>query len=229
MFKYVGHSKLSAHSALPQPAGRCSPSDIRDSCEPDFSKELRVCNYRLLGPCSAKGNHEMEEDTDWSRISCSDQRSYIKIETLWGNNPTEIRNSVREVCEDSVVDRSTVSRWASPFREGKHPRQPKQRATSNGNGRHICGYRQRHVGRRSTRIMWRNWAWSKHVNRFCLQNHDSKQKRKFVAKWVPHQLSEEQKAALKMVAEELLRRYEAEGEQFLNTTVAIEETWIRDF
>jgi len=55
------------------------------------------------------------------------------------------------------------------------------------------------------------------------------QKRKVAAKWVPHRLSEEQKAARKRVAEELLRRYEAEGEQFLNRIVAIDETWIRDF
>jgi len=55
------------------------------------------------------------------------------------------------------------------------------------------------------------------------------QKRKVAAKWVPHQLSQEQKAARTRVAEEMLRRYEAEGEQFLNRTVAIDETWIRDF
>jgi hypothetical protein len=35
------------------------------------------------------------------------------------------------------------------------------------------------------------------------------QKRKVAAKWVLHLLSEEQKAARKRVAEELLRRYEA--------------------
>ena len=55
------------------------------------------------------------------------------------------------------------------------------------------------------------------------------QKRKIAAKWVPHQLSEGQKAVRKRVAEELLRRYEAECEQFLNRIVAIDETWIRDF
>jgi histone-lysine N-methyltransferase SETMAR len=52
------------------------------------------------------------------------------------------------------------------------------------------------------------------------------QKRKVAAKWVPHQLSEEQKAAPKRVAEELLRRYEVESEQFLNRIVAIDETWV---
>jgi hypothetical protein len=55
------------------------------------------------------------------------------------------------------------------------------------------------------------------------------QKRKVAAKWVPYHLSEEQKAARKKVAEEQLWRYEAEGEQFLNRIVAIDETWIRDF
>ena len=53
------------------------------------------------------------------------------------------------------------------------------------------------------------------------------QKRKVAEKWVPHQLSEEQKAARKRVAEELLRRYETEGEQFLNRIVAVDETWIQ--
>jgi len=61
----------------------------------------------------------MEEETDWSQISRSDQRSYIKIETLRGKNPTEIHNAVHEVYGDSVVDRSTVSRWACRFREGR--------------------------------------------------------------------------------------------------------------
>jgi hypothetical protein len=55
------------------------------------------------------------------------------------------------------------------------------------------------------------------------------QKRKVAAKWGPHHLSEEQKAARKKVAEELLWRYEAEGEQFLNRIVAIDEKCIRDF
>jgi hypothetical protein len=42
-------------------------------------------------------------------------------------------------------------------------------------------------------------------------------KRKVTAKWVPQQLSEEQKAVHKRIAEELLQRYEAEGEQFFLT------------
>jgi hypothetical protein len=55
------------------------------------------------------------------------------------------------------------------------------------------------------------------------------QKRKVAGKWVLHQLREEQKAARKRVAEEMLQLYVAEREQFLNRIVAIDETWIGDF
>jgi histone-lysine N-methyltransferase SETMAR len=61
----------------------------------------------------------MEEENDWSQISRSDQRSYIKIETLRGKPPTEIHTGLHEVCRDSVVGHSTVSQWASRFREGR--------------------------------------------------------------------------------------------------------------
>ena len=74
---------------------------------------------RLRGPCSAKRSLEMEEETDWGQISRSDQRSYTKIETLRGKIPAEIHNVLHEVCRDNVVDRSTVSRGASRFREDR--------------------------------------------------------------------------------------------------------------
>jgi len=54
-------------------------------------------------------------------------------------------------------------------------------------------------------------------------------KKKVASKWIPHQLSEEQKSVRKRFAEELLRRYVAEGKQFLNRIIAIDETCIRDF
>jgi len=52
-------------------------------------------------------------------LTVEDQRSYIKIETLLGKNPTEIHSVLREVCGEQTVDRSTLSRWATRFREGR--------------------------------------------------------------------------------------------------------------
>jgi transposase len=47
-----------------------------------------------------------------------DQRSYIKIETLRGKNPTEIRSVLRKVCGEQTVGRSIVSRWTTRLCEG---------------------------------------------------------------------------------------------------------------
>ena len=48
----------------------------------------------------------------------SEQRPYIKIETLSGKNYTEIHGALCEVFGEFTVDRSTVSRWANCFRSG---------------------------------------------------------------------------------------------------------------
>jgi transposase len=46
-------------------------------------------------------------------VMIEDQRSYIKIETLCGK--THI--ALHEVCDEQTVGRSTVSHWATRFRE----------------------------------------------------------------------------------------------------------------
>jgi hypothetical protein len=51
-------------------------------------------------------------------VTVEDQRSYIKIEILCGENPTEIHSVLREVCREQTVDHSTVSHWVTRFREG---------------------------------------------------------------------------------------------------------------
>ena len=48
-------------------------------------------------------------------VTISEQRSYIKIETLHSKNPTEIQGVLREACGGFTVDCSTVSRWANHF------------------------------------------------------------------------------------------------------------------
>ena len=53
-----------------------------------------------------------------STVTISDRRSYIKIETLRSKNPTETHGALGEICRDFTVDRSTVSRLVSRFRDG---------------------------------------------------------------------------------------------------------------
>ncbi|XP_075222652.1 uncharacterized protein LOC142325147 isoform X3 [Lycorma delicatula] len=62
-------------------------------------------------------NYEMEEPGLSSQVTRQDQHSYAKIEILRGKTPTEIHGQLKEVCGNSAVDRSTVSRWAQRLRE----------------------------------------------------------------------------------------------------------------
>jgi len=52
-------------------------------------------------------------------VTNDDQRAYIKIEILRGKTPVEIHSSLMEVCGVKTGDRSTISRWAQRFHEGR--------------------------------------------------------------------------------------------------------------
>ena len=51
-------------------------------------------------------------------VTISDQRSYIKIDTLRGKNPTEIHGALGEVCGVFTVERITIYHRINPFRGG---------------------------------------------------------------------------------------------------------------
>ena len=54
-------------------------------------------------------------------------------------------------------------------------------------------------------------------------------RRRIAARWVPHDLSEEQKCQRLEIAQQLLDRFREEVNEFLQKVVAIVETWIRNF
>jgi len=155
----------------------------------------------------------------------------LKLKLCDEKNPTEIHNPLQEVCGESVVDRSTVSRWASRFREGRVSIQDDPRS-----GLPVTATDDTSVVIVSTlleedrRKPCEETAHEAYISTASVFRNVSQtlQKRKVAAMWVPHQLREEKKAARKRVAE-MLRRYDAEGGQFLNRIVATDETWIRDF
>ena len=60
----------------------------------------------------------MEPECVSSTVTISDQRSYIKIETLRGKNSTEIHIVLSEVYDGFRVDRSTISHWGNCFHGG---------------------------------------------------------------------------------------------------------------
>jgi hypothetical protein len=56
----------------------------------------------------------MDDDIPSGKTTVMDRRSYIKIETLRGITPTQIYESLREVCGDSTVGESSY-RWTGAY------------------------------------------------------------------------------------------------------------------
>ena len=142
-------------------------------------------------------------------------RSYIKIESLRGKNPTELYNNLREVCGDNAVDRSTVSRWSARFHEGRLSTEENPRS-----------------GRPSTATDYTSEVIVTDILQCEETAHEAKMSlasvyriitnnlkmSKVAARWVPHYLSDEQKACCQRITEELLHHYQTEEEEFLILT-----------
>ncbi|CAK9799257.1 Protein GVQW3 [Anthophora plagiata] len=59
------------------------------------------------------------ENSPSGRISAIELRAYIHIETVSGKKVPEIHAALKEACGRFTVNRSTVQRWHTKFREGR--------------------------------------------------------------------------------------------------------------
>ena len=165
-------------------------------------------------------------------VTVEEPKSYIKIETLRGKNPTEIHSALREVCGKQTVDRSMVSRWATRFREGRvtinddpRPRRPNT-STDERSVKLVADFLAENRRATCEKISQTTGISSTSVFRILTQD---LQKRKICARWVPHCLTAEQKQKRLEIATLLKQRFTVEGQAFLYRIVTIDETWARDF
>ncbi|PNF43538.1 hypothetical protein B7P43_G03937 [Cryptotermes secundus] len=165
-------------------------------------------------------------------VTVEDQRSYIKIETLRGENLAEIHSALSEVCDELTVDRSTVSSWASRFRGGRvsindDPRlgRPKT-STDERNVKLVSDALEE--DRRATCEELSETTGIPLMSIFRILTNDLK-KGKISARWVPRCLTAEQKQKRLDISTLLKQRFDVEGQAFLYQLVTIDETWVRDF
>jgi histone-lysine N-methyltransferase SETMAR len=168
----------------------------------------------------------MDDGIPSGKITVMDQRSYIKIETLCGITPTQIYESLREVCVDSTVDRSTISREGHiAVEDNQRPGRPRS-STNYTIAVIIANVLEEDRHMTCEEIARESGIPKSSVHRIVTEH---LQKRKVSARWVPHKLSDEQKAQRKETVTLLLSCFQQEGDPFLRCIVAIDETWIRDF
>jgi len=129
-------------------------------------------------------------------VTNDNQRVYIKIEILRRKTPTETHSSLMEVCGVETVDRSTISRWAQRSREERlsivnNPKSGRPRASTDDQSvEHVL-----QILEEDRRMTCEENAHSAGI----LQASDYRilteclHKRRIAARWVPHDLSEEQK------------------------------------
>ena len=137
-----------------------------------------------------------------------------------------------EVCGVETIDRSTISSWAQRFRERRLSIVNDQKS-----GRHRtsiddqCVERVFQILEEDRRMTCEEITHSAGISRASAYPilTGRLHKRRIAARWVPHDLSEEQKCRRLEIAQQLLHRFREEGNEFLQKVVAIDENWIRDF
>ena len=131
-----------------------------------------------------------------------------------------------EVCGVEAVDRSTISRWAQRFREGRlsienDPKSGRPR-TSTDDQSVECVLQILEEDRRTCEEIAHSAGISR-ASAYCILT-ERLHKCRIGSRWVPHDLNEEQKCRRSETAQQLLRRFREEGNEFLQKVVAIDET-----
>ena len=167
-----------------------------------------------------------------SKFSKEDQRSYMKIESTRGKSATEVHTALEEACGQEALSYPTVAEWMKRFKAGRvsvtdDPREgrpvfvttdenvEKVKDLLDEDKRFTCEEIAERIGIGHNSVH--------HILTAILG------KRKIVARWVPHHLSDDQKTCRMTISAQHLARFRREGDLFLKRIVAIDESWMRDY
>ncbi|PSN46608.1 hypothetical protein C0J52_17801, partial [Blattella germanica] len=160
-------------------------------------------------------------------VSWLEQRAYIKIAVLLGQNARECHAQLLE-----ALPYRTVARWVAAFESGREATKDKPRT---GRPRTVRTDVSRAVIHQCLEND-RRWSLQELATEtgidqatvLTILRHDL-HLRKIAAKWVPHALTEQQKWNRYETCRVNLERYEREGDIMLNRIIAIDETWARAY
>lgn len=164
-------------------------------------------------------------------VTIEEQRAFVKIMTLRQIRPTEIREALVEACGESAMALRTVQKWVQRFQSGDGCIEDASRS-----GRPPTACVDESV-RKVNALMEneRRWTCTEIAESLDLSKSsvhriltDHLNMRKLSARWVPHNLTNDQKSERVRISRHLLRRHQQDGD-FLDRIIAIDESWVRSY
>jgi [histone H3]-lysine36 N-dimethyltransferase SETMAR len=163
---------------------------------------------------------------------CVAQRIIIKFLVNEGVHPSEILTRLRSQFAEQCLSRPRVFAWAKSFREGReavenesHARRPTTSCTPDNIAR------VDELIRADRRVTIREIAEELEISVGSVEKivRNVLKFSKVSARWVPRLLNEDHKEARVSVASSLLKRFQKEGNDFLDSIVTCDETWVHHY
>ena len=162
-------------------------------------------------------------------FSRSDIRTIIKFHTLLGHSAPEIHRLLHEALGDCAPSVQTVRKWIAVIKEGRHdvedfPRSGRPESACDAANIELVGSHLITDRRQSCeQIAHLTGLSSASVHKILTEKLG---KKKIFAKWVPHLLTDHQRATRLQMSRHHLRRFRKEGEDFLTRIITCDETWV---
>lgn len=163
------------------------------------------------------------------------QRAVIEFLSAEGCSATAIHFRMKAVYGNSCVDRSTVARWAKTLKDLDpcessvldHPRSGRPLSASDPEHQTQVDELIRSNRRIKQKDISNKVGISQDRVHHILTN--LLQYRRVCARWVPRMLTPEMKHQRKVMCEQLLARYEDEGDAFIQQIVTGDESWVHHY
>lgn len=161
------------------------------------------------------------------------QRAVIEFLTAENTPPIEIHRRMKAVYGDECIDISNVRRWAARARKSGPNLNVCDRARS---GRPRTATDETHRNRVDQLIRENRRITQAQLSLRCGISRERVQAliaelryRKVCARWVPRMLTPDMKQRRMDICQQLLLRFEQEGDGFLNNIVTGDESWVHHF